>query len=96
MKEAEEIEGTDGLAGADIRVANNHLKGTEFEVEPRGADSPIRRGIITIDGVRLRLAVYPAKVSRTGREYNPVRLQFLPDCGCVLKAVRVGKVGGRS
>lgn len=96
MAETHENEGADGLAGADVRDANNHLKGTEFDVERRGADSPIRRGVITIDGARLRMAVYPAKRSRQGRTYCPVRLQYLPDCGYVLKAVPVGKVGVRS
>lgn len=96
MAEANENEGADGLAGADVRDANNHLRGTEFDVEGRDADSPIRLGVITIDRARLRLAVYPAKRSRRGRMYCPVRLQYLPDCGCVLKAVPVGKVGVRS
>jgi len=76
-----------------IRDANNHLKGTEYEVEQSGPDSPVRRGIITIDGVMMRLLVYPPKLSKQGRVYNSVRLQYLPDCGYVLKAVKVGKQG---
>lgn len=96
MAESHENEGADGLAGADVHDANNHLRGTEFDVERRDADSPIRRGVITIDRARLRMVVYPAKRSKQGRVFNPVRLQYLPDCGYVLKAVPVGKAEARS
>jgi len=75
----------------DVNDANNHLKGTEFEVDQSNPDSPIRRGIITIDRALLRFVVYPAKRSKQGRVFNPVRLQYLPSCGYVLKAVPVRK-----
>jgi hypothetical protein len=73
-----------------INRSNNHLRGTEFDTPSDNPNSPIRRGIITIDGCVLRFVVYPEKVSAKGNRYNPVSLQYTPDCGCVLKAVRLG------
>lgn len=74
---------------------NNHLKGTEYAVIPSGENSPIRRGVVTIDGARLRFAVFPEKISRNGRPYHPVRFQYLSDSEFVLRAVRVdGKRDG--
>lgn len=73
-----------------INIANNHLRGTEYDTVTDDPTMPIRRGIITIDGAVLRMSVYPERMSKQGRRYHPIQLQYLPDCKFVLKAVPVG------
>lgn len=75
----------------DIHLANNHLKGTEFDCAPSSPDAPIRRGVITIDKCVLRLAVFPEKVSRSGNRFCPIRLQYGSDSRYVLRAVPLGQ-----
>lgn len=72
-----------------IHNANNHLRGTEFPTHATSPDKPIRRGLITIDGAVLRFSVFPERMSQQGRVYNPIQLQYVPDCKLVLKAVPV-------
>lgn len=77
------IQHMDEISVHDI---NNNLKGSLVSVEQRSPDSPTHVGIITIGGIKLRMVVYPVRVSRKGRAYNPVRLSYLADGGMVLKA----------
>lgn len=77
------IQHMDEISVHDI---NNNLKGSLVAVEQRSPDSPTHVGIITIGGVKLRMVVYPLRVSRKGRAYNPVRLSYLADGGMVLRA----------
>ena len=69
-----------------VHDINTNLKGSLVAVEQRSPDSPTHVGIITIGGVKLRMVVYPLRVSRKGRAYTPVRLSYLADGGMVLKA----------
>lgn len=70
----------------DIHTINNHLKGTIYRCDnPSTPNSPIMRGVITIDGVMLRIAVFPEKVSASGNVYNPIRLQYSPDSMHILQ-----------
>lgn len=71
----------------DINAQNNHLKGTVFNCDPTSLDSPIQRGVITIDGTRLRVAVFPKKIAQSGREYYPIRLQYTEDTRSILRSV---------
>ena len=53
------------------------MKGTEWECEHDGrSTSPIRRGIIEINGVVLQFAVYPERTSLSGNVYHPMRLRY--------------------
>lgn len=82
------------MQNREIHDMNNNLKGSEYDVEvcASGGDlKPIRRGVITIDRALLGMTVYPARTSRQGRMYYPIRLHYLPSCEYVLKAVQVGK-----
>ncbi len=69
---------------SDAHDENNHLKGTLYDCEQLNERSPLMRGVITIDGVKLRIAVFQLKLSRTGRLVYPVRLEYFGD-GATLK-----------
>lgn len=68
----------------------NSMMGSLYGVEQTSPQSPTMIGIITIDGVRMRVAVYPERTSLKGRVYNPVRLSYLPGSEFVLRMERVG------
>lgn len=71
----------------DLDTYNNHLRGTVYQCDPSTENSPIMRGIITIDGSVLRVAVFPEKISKNGRPYHPVRLLYAEESRTVLKSV---------
>lgn len=73
----------------DVRNANNHMRGTEYETHTTDPNAPVRRGLITIDGVVMRFAVWRERMSRQGKPYCPLQLQYVPDCKKVLKAVPI-------
>lgn len=77
------------MTADEIHNANNHLRGTEYSTHTDDPSKPVRRGLITIDGAILRFAVFPERISKQGKPYNPIQLQYVPDCKLVLKAVPV-------
>ncbi len=72
---------------------NNHLKGTLYDCEPQSANSPVMRGVVTIDGVKLRVAVFPLKLSRLGRLVYPVRLEYFGDGATLGRRGEEGRAG---
>lgn len=68
----------------------NSMRGSLYGVEQSSPNSPTMIGIITIDGVRMRIAVYPERTSLKGRIYSPVRLSYLPGSEFILRMERVG------
>lgn len=75
---------------------NNHLKGTLYDCEPQTPDSPVMRGVVTIDGVKMRVAVFPLKLSRSGRLVYPVRLEYFGDGATLRRHDRLLDEEGRA
>lgn len=76
-----------------IHDMNNHLRGTEFDVERAGEGSPIRRGVVTIDGTVLKFSVFAERIGMKGLPYYPVKLEYAPDSKTKLVSVPVDEGG---